>query len=174
MKCALCERPLYCRGWCRPHYRRWERTGSPVGLRPALATPEHFWSQVSRPSKNACWTWNGYRQPTGYGRLRYQGRSILAHRLAYELTVGPIQLGKQLHHRCANPPCVNPAHLVQVTGSENNAQRDRTKLGSHQRDKTRCIRGHPFDEANTYYRPSGHRMCRECARERDRHRPRRG
>lgn len=30
--------------------------------------------------------------------------------------------------------------------------------------KTECKRGHPFDETNTYFRPNGRRMCRECAR----------
>jgi hypothetical protein len=28
--------------------------------------------------------------------------------------------------------------------------------------KTRCVRGHEFDEANTYIRPDGKRLCRAC------------
>jgi len=31
--------------------------------------------------------------------------------------------------------------------------------------KTHCIRGHPFDEANTRITPQGHRTCRACMRE---------
>jgi len=31
-------------------------------------------------------------------------------------------------------------------------------------DKTHCHRGHPFDEANTFYRPTGGRSCIECRR----------
>jgi hypothetical protein len=30
--------------------------------------------------------------------------------------------------------------------------------------KTRCIRGHPFDAANTYHRPNGYRECLACRR----------
>lgn len=26
-----CERTSYCRGWCKPHYQRWQRTGNPLG-----------------------------------------------------------------------------------------------------------------------------------------------
>jgi len=31
-------------------------------------------------------------------------------------------------------------------------------------DKTHCKHGHPFDLANTYYTPEGHRRCRACLR----------
>jgi len=31
-------------------------------------------------------------------------------------------------------------------------------------DKTHCKHGHPFDLANTYYTPDGHRRCRACLR----------
>jgi hypothetical protein len=42
--------------------------------------------------------------------------------------------------------------------------------------KKACVRGHPFDEANTYWRPDGNhprRGCRACARVRERARKRR-
>lgn len=29
--CELCDRPPYCRGWCRSHYDRWLRNGTPEG-----------------------------------------------------------------------------------------------------------------------------------------------
>lgn len=29
--CAFCERPIRCRGWCNAHYKRWRRTGNPLG-----------------------------------------------------------------------------------------------------------------------------------------------
>lgn len=32
----------------------------------------------------------------------------------------------------------------------------------------RCMRGHPFDERNTYWRPDGNRACKECRRTRSR------
>ncbi len=36
------------------------------------------------------------------------------------------------------------------------------------REQTHCKNGHPFDEANTHYRPNGRRQCRACFRERAR------
>jgi len=39
--------------------------------------------------------------------------------------------------------------------------------------KTHCLRGHPFDESNTFYCLRGFRHCRECHRIRSRERDRR-
>jgi hypothetical protein len=49
--------------------------------------------------------------PKGYGKLTFQGRAIYAHRLAYELTIGPIPDGMLVCHHCDNPPCCRPDHL---------------------------------------------------------------
>jgi 7-cyano-7-deazaguanine synthase in queuosine biosynthesis len=40
------------------------------------------------------------------------------------------------------------------------------RMKAHHRNavKTHCIRGHPFSETNTYYRPAGTRLCRTCIR----------
>jgi hypothetical protein len=35
-------------------------------------------------------------------------------------------------------------------------------------DLTECPKGHPYDEVNTFWNPSGHRECRECRRQRSR------
>ena len=45
----------------------------------------------------------------------------------------------------------------------------RSALAESNAAKTECPSGHPYDEGNTYVRPSdGARLCRECYRERDR------
>jgi hypothetical protein len=51
---------------------------------------------------SGCWEWQGARQPEGYGRVRRYGETRQAHRVVYELLVGPIPDGLTLDH-LANP-----------------------------------------------------------------------
>ncbi len=64
-----------------------------------------------------CLEWNKYRLPKGYGRTMYEGRNILAHRLAWILA-RPEDEGRLLAdprllvcHHCDNPGCCNVEHL---------------------------------------------------------------
>ena len=70
-------------------------------------------------SDRGCHEWSRARDWRGYGRLRMKGRSPGAHRLAYELFVGPIPEGQVVRHRCDNPCCVNPDHLEVGTHVDN-------------------------------------------------------
>lgn len=71
-------------------------------------------------TESGCWEWKGRPESRGYGRLRRQGRLVLAHRLAYETWVGPIPGELFVRHKCDNPPCINPDHLETGTVQENN------------------------------------------------------
>lgn len=66
-----------------------------------------------------CWEWSGHRSTRGYGRIWYNGRLRLAHRVYYELVRGAIPKNHELDHLCRNPPCVNPDHLEPVSHSLN-------------------------------------------------------
>jgi HNH endonuclease len=78
---------------------------------------ERFERYVERT--DSCWLWTGHRDRKGYGRfLLHKGSSDRAHRVAYELAVGPIPEGHELHHTCGEPGCVNPGHLETITPSE--------------------------------------------------------
>lgn len=121
----------------------------------AKATLEQrFWSKVDLTL--TCWLWIGVTNHRGYGQF---GKSGSAHRFAYELLVGPIPEGLELDHLCRVRACVRPDHLEAVTHQENLRRGD-----NHQRSKTHCPQGHPYDEANTYRRPDGGRRCIACHR----------
>lgn len=109
-----------------------------------------------------CWTFTGALTREGYGQIWWKRKNNLAHRVSYELRVGPVSVGMQLDHLCRNKACINPAHLEPVTPGENTARAD-MNAATYQLSKTHCPRGHAYDEANTRIRPStGHRQCRAC------------
>ena len=85
--------------------------------RPALSVEER-WSQYVRVG-DGCWPWVGATDPKGYGRFGINGSVLFAHRVGYEFFVGPIPDGYLLRHRCDNPPCVRPDHLLPGTDQDN-------------------------------------------------------
>src|SRR5262245_24463612 len=69
-----------------------------------------------RVTESGCWEWTGsVAAATGYGQYRTVDDNLLVHRMAWELYVGPIPQGHQLHHSCENRLCFNPAHLSLLT-----------------------------------------------------------
>lgn len=115
---------------------------------------------VSIDAASGCWLWVGATRGTGYGAFGIGRRQFQAHRVAYELLVGPIPQGLQIDHLCRVRRCVNPAHLEPVTQREN-LLRGNTIVAA-QAAQTHCKRGHLFDEANTRVR-NGQRLCRACS-----------
>ena len=186
-----CDRSHYARTWCKPHYRRWLSHGDPLGGgfdRPrGLPRDVRFWAKVDRKGPDECWLWTGSPDDDGYGRF-HLNNSLYAHRVAYELCVGPIPQGLELDHKCHTEAvarsecsgtacphrrCVNPAHLEPVTHREN-VRVGRLSAANAERGagRTHCKHGHPFDEANTYIAPGdGKRHCRACRAETERRRP---
>jgi|SRR4051794_3698549 hypothetical protein len=136
-----------------------------------------FWSKVDfhgpvMPDMGTCcWQWKAYTTQQGYGQFGFAGKICCAHRVAYELLIGPLPPWREhgrtmeLDHLCRNPSCVRPLHLELVTHAVNGRRGNSGVVsGAQQRAKTHCPRGHPLSGSNLYVTPRGARSCRECRR----------
>jgi len=130
-----------------------------------VSLEERFWAKVDKSGE--CWLWTASKVVEGYGQFFAGRRSAAghpqptrAHRVAYELLVGPIPEGMTLDHLCRNRACVNPTHLEPVPLIEN--LRRGEGFAARNAGKTHCPKGHLYDEHNTYAWKPGMRRCRVC------------
>ena len=116
---------------------------------------------------DACHLWTGqmWGSKRKYGAFYFEGRTVGAHRWAYENHTGEkIPEGMEILHQCDNPPCVNPRHLRVGTHLENMREVRERGNGPKPRGLTHCPQGHEYTEANTYIY-DGYKSCRTCRRE---------
>jgi hypothetical protein len=103
-----------------------------------------------------CWEWPGSPVGNGYGSIRdAAGRNQQAHRVAYEIFVGPIPAGMEVDHLCRRRRCVRFDHLEAVPHRVNSARAAYTRPV--------CSRGHLLPEPDE----KGNRICRPCKRLRE-------
>ena len=101
-------------------------------------------------SEDGCWNWTGQISTKGYGVTK----RTTAHRASYDLFVGPVLSGQEVHHRCGNRRCVNPEHLELLPVAEHRK--------AHAGLRGTCAHDHPWTLENTYIRSNGQRQCRAC------------
>lgn len=91
----------------------------------AIKNSTRFWAKVAKGGPCDCWVWQGGKQHFGHGTIRIKSDGVPtpvgAHRLSYVLHCGEIPDGLIVRHNCDNPPCVNPAHLLLGTRTDNAA-----------------------------------------------------
>lgn len=67
-----------------------------------------------------CWNFLGCKDAGGYGRIRVNYKHWQAHRYSLSLVLGrDIKRGMVVMHKCDNPACVNPEHLLEATQRDN-------------------------------------------------------
>jgi len=81
--------------------------------------PRAFVERALETNTDKCLLWPFYKNTKGYGRLRYEGRTWLAHRLVLVRASGEEPDGYESAHFCRTPSCVNPNHLRWATAQEN-------------------------------------------------------
>jgi hypothetical protein len=122
--------------------------------------------QLDRPLVGPCLIWTGATDPRGYGRIGLGGRSDgvgFTHRVAYELVTGE-PCPDVPDHLCRIPACASPAHLEDVTQTENIRRGGWGAYAEQLRSMTHCKRGHEYNPENTRITSTGSRQCRVCVR----------
>lgn len=124
--------------------------------------------RLSIPEPNTgCVLWLGLCNSLGYAMIGVfkDGSWTIqrAHRVAYEMAVGPIPKGLEPDHLCRVRCCINPRHIEPVTHRENMLRG--ATISSRNARKTHCPRKHEYSPGNTLITPRGTRVCRTCKRE---------
>lgn len=117
------------------------------------------WS-LRRNCPGPCHLWDGAQNEKGYGTFWAHGRTVKAHRYAYEQANGSIPAGLEVDHRCRRRACVAPGHLDAVT-HRTNILRSANHVAARAA-VTHCPAGHAYDQANTIRAKNGTRKCRKC------------
>lgn len=89
------------------------------------AITRRFAKYVAFPDdRSECWEWSGFINNTGYGALGINGKSVLAHRISWQIHHGSEPpADKCVCHSCDNRRCVNPKHLWLGSVGDNNHDR---------------------------------------------------
>lgn len=117
-------------------------------------------------NESGCHIWLGARDYDGYGRISFNRRNTLVHRLVYQIYKGSIKYS--IDHICNVRFCVNPEHLQDIPHRDN-LLRSTTNIAYINSHKTRCLNGHILegDNLESYSSRHGKRKCMICRRKRD-------
>lgn len=94
-----------------------------AGARTPEEFADYFWSMCKPAQKGyatECLVWTGAKHSyKGYGNVQFRGRPAKCHRVAWELTYGPVPDGLHVLHHCDVPPCCRGDHLFLGTNDDN-------------------------------------------------------
>ena len=129
MICSIpgCESKRRARGWCGKHYQRWLNNGDPTKMvvprqRPFMPLLSDVVAYELRHATRDgdCLLTKVVQNCSGHGRIRWNGKLHLVHRLVLEHKIQrALKSGEQANHTCHRPQCIAPDHLYLGTQAQN-------------------------------------------------------
>jgi hypothetical protein len=118
-----CSKVVEARGYCKAHYRRWERHGDPLGGGISPSTTLKWVMEVAIAYEgNDCLTWPFGKDGAGYGSMHIEGKHIRASRYICAMVHGePDDPTYHAAHSCGRGHlgCVTKRHLRWASPQEN-------------------------------------------------------
>jgi hypothetical protein len=124
---------------------------------------DRLWAQSKQDVTTGCQLWTGTLHKDGYGQIKVNRKTRLAHIVSYELAIGLVGDGLELDHLCRVRRCIQPTHIEPVTNLVN-IMRGHSPMAVALLTGF-CQRGHEFTPENSIIKSSGgQKQCRACAK----------
>lgn len=117
-----CDGPVVGWGWCRAHYKRWRRYGSPTAGGTRYGSAKKFIEQALSYRGDECLLWPYGRNRGGYAVSKERcGTTLVSRYICIETNGAPADPRLEAAHSCSNGHngCITPSHLYWATSKEN-------------------------------------------------------
>lgn len=117
--------------------------------------------RLTKCEHTGCLIWTGYRTKRNVAKINISNVPIAVSRLAYQAFIGPVPPKAIILKTCKNKLCFKKEHMYLGTRKEISYSPNK------QKKQTKCLRGHEYNQENTYFNKFGHRKCKVCRRIRE-------